>query len=122
MKGIRVALLMAVLVLVLGGGSIQAQDVDLSQPGNVKITYADGSRVMCATEVLDNGWSGGMFVPPADSPSPSVYASCNVPYSLSGVTRITFNTVEQPEVVFDLECADGFVPDSPEMFCRVRPS
>lgn len=119
----RVLFMAVILTLVLGGSAIQAQDeVDLSQPGGLIVFYADGSRVMCATEVLDNGWSGGMFVPPADSPSPSVYASCNVPYSLSGVTRITFNTVEQPEVVFDLECADGFVPDSPEMFCRVRPS
>lgn len=119
MKGIRVALLMAVLVLVLGGGSIQAQDeIDLSQPGNVKITYADGSQVWCVTEPLDNGWSGGMFIPPADSPSPSVWASCNVPFDLTNVVMVTFSPIADLDLVIELTCNDGLVPEDPEIHCR----
>ena len=115
----RVLFMAVVLVLALGGSTVQSQDaIDLSQPGGLIVFYADGSRVMCATEVLDNGWSGGMFVPPADSPSPSVYASCNVPYSLSGVTRITFSPQLDHSVVVELECDEGFIPEDPENFCR----
>lgn len=122
MKVIRVLFMAVVLVLILGGSQIQAQEVDLSQPGRIAVFFADGSRVVCATETLDNGWTGGMFIPPADSPLPSVYASCNVPYSLSEVRRITFCTMAKPFVGIDLACEEGFVPDSPELFCRVRPS
>jgi hypothetical protein len=119
MKGIRVALLMAVLVLVLGGGSIQAQDeIDLSQPGNVKIAFADGSQIWCTTDVLDNGWSGGMFIPPPDSPMSTVWASCNVPYSLDGIVSITFSPVSDLDMIVPITCVESFVPEDPELFCR----
>ena len=119
MKGIRVALLMAVLVLVLGGGSIQAQDaIDLSQPGNVKIMFADGSQVWCVTEPLENGWTGGMFIPPADSPFPSVWASCNVTYDLTNVVMVTFSPIADLDLVIELTCNEGLVPEDPELFCR----
>lgn len=123
MKGIRVLFMAVLLTLVLGGSAIQAQDeVDLSQPGNVKITYVDGSQIWCTTDVLDNGWGGGMFIPPPNSPSPSVWASCNVAYDMADVVMVTFSPIADLDLVFDLECADNLVPDSPEMFCRVRSS
>ncbi len=115
----RIALLMAVvMVLALGGGSTQAQEgVDLTELADVVLTYADDSHVYCVTDVLDNGWSGGMFVP-ADRAMPITYASCNVAYDMMDVVGITFSPRANPDLVVELTCDEGFVPDSPEKFCR----
>ena len=118
-KVLRFALLAVILTFVLSALPIQAQGPDLSELGSVTVNYSDGSRVMCATGVLDNGWSGGMWIPAPGSPSPSVWASCNVPYTLTNVTSVTFATRSNPDVVVEIECEEGFIPENPELFCRV---
>ncbi|OQA82488.1 MAG: hypothetical protein BWY29_00854 [Microgenomates group bacterium ADurb.Bin238] len=115
----RVLFMAVVLVLALGGSAVQSQDeIDLGQPGNVKITYADGSQIWCTTDVLDNGWSGGMFIPPPDSPMSTVWASCNVPYSLDGIVSITFSPVSDLDMIVRITCVESFVPEDPEIHCR----
>jgi len=115
----RVLFMAVVLVLALGGSTVQSQDaIDLSQPGGVTVNYFDGSRVLCVTEILDNGFTGGLWIPAPGSPSSSVWASCNVPYSLTNVESITFSPQLDHSVVVELECDEGFIPEDPENFCR----
>jgi len=112
MKGIRVALLMAVLVLVLGGGSIQAQDedeVDLSQPGVVMITYTGGWQLLCFTEGLDAGWSGGMSLPPGGISVPMMWMSCEFACDYdTNVARVVFGPVSGGVVDLTLEDFESF--------------
>jgi len=122
-KVLRTMVLLIVLTLVLGSAPLQAQgEVNLAQAGSVTINFEDGSRVLCVTEPTADGWSGGLWIPAPSSPSPSVWASCNVPYTLDGIETIMFSPLADPATVIELECDEGFIPEDPQDMCRPNPS